>query len=170
MSQATTARTRGAPAPATTSTDRILGGLSTIAQAVHQPRLHERLLRAAGIRLDRAGASLLAKLDGHGAEPPRGTALAERLSVDTPTVTRKLQQLELLVLVARSDDPGDKRAHRIRLTPRGRSTLARLVTARRAWLDQLLGGWSEEDRTTFARLLERFASRLTEELDGSHGD
>jgi DNA-binding MarR family transcriptional regulator len=145
-----------------------LGGLSTIAQAVHQPRLHERLLRAAGIRLDRAGASLLAKLDGH--EPTRVTALAERLSVDTPTVTRKLQQLERLGLVARSDDPGDKRAHRIRLTPRGRSTLARLVTARRAWLDQLLEGWTEEDRTTFAALLERFTTRLTDELDAPHGN
>jgi DNA-binding MarR family transcriptional regulator len=170
MSQATTDRLPGAATIPGTSTDRILGGLSTIAQAVHQPRLHERLLRAAGVRLDRAGASLLAKLDGHGAEPPRVTALAERLNVDTPTVTRKLQQLERLGLVARSDDPGDKRAHRIRLTPRGRSTLARLVTARRSWLDQLLEDWSEADRTTFARLLERFTARLAEELDGPHGN
>jgi len=169
MSQATTRR-RAVPASTASSTDRILGGLSTIAQAVHQPRLHERLLRAAGIRLDRAGASLLAKLDGHGAEPPRVTALAERLSVDTPTVTRKLQQLERLGLVARSDDPGDKRAHRIRLTARGRSTLARLVTARRSWLDQLLEGWSEEDRTTFAALLERFTTRLADEMDGPRGN
>ena len=169
MSQPTTHRPP-VPASSASSTDRILGGLSTIGQAVHQPRLHERLLRAAGIRLDRAGASLLAKLDGHGAEPPRVTALAERLSVDTPTVTRKLQQLERLGLVARSDDPGDKRAHRIRLTARGRSTLARLVTARRSWLDQLLEGWSEEDRTTFAALLERFTTRLAEELDGPRGN
>jgi DNA-binding MarR family transcriptional regulator len=168
MSQATTER--GAAPLAGSSTDRILGGLSTIAQSVHQPRLHERLLRSAGVRLDRAGASLLAKLDGHGADPPRVTALAERLNVDTPTVTRKLQQLERLGLVVRSDDPGDKRAHRIRLTPRGRSTLARLVTARRAWLDQLLDGWSEADRTTFAGLLERFTARLAEEMEGPHGN
>jgi DNA-binding MarR family transcriptional regulator len=168
MSQATTDRVRAVPDAS--STDRILGGLSTIAQAVHQPRLHERLLRAAGVRLDRAGASLLAKLEGRGAEPPRVTALAERLNVDTPTVTRKLQQLERLGLVARSDDPGDKRAHRIRLTPRGRSLLARLVTARRAWLDELLDGWSEADRATFAGLLERFSTRLAEEMDGPHGN
>ena len=169
MSQATTDRLR-APASTTSSTDRILGGLSTIAQAVHQPRLHERLLRAAGIRLDRSGASLLAKLGGHGDEPPRVTALAERMSVDTPTVTRKLQQLERLGLVARSDDPGDRRAHRIRLTPKGRSTLSRLTTARREWLDHLLEDWSERDRSSFAALLERFTTRLADELDGPHGN
>jgi DNA-binding MarR family transcriptional regulator len=167
MSQATTDRPAVAPAGAN---DRILAGLSTIAQAVHQARLHERLLRAAGIRLDRAGASLLSKLDGHGDEAPRVTALAERLSVDTPTVTRKLQQLERLGLVARSDDPGDRRAHRIKLTTRGRSTLARLTTARRAWLDQLLADWTDEDRATFAALLERFTSRLAQQLDDTHGD
>lgn len=167
VSQATTNRLKDAAA---SPTDRILGGLSTIAQAVHQARLHEKLLRSAGIRLDRAGASLLYKLESHHAEAPRITALAERLSVDTPTVTRKLQQLERLGLVARSEDPSDKRAHRIRLTPRGRSTLARLMTARRAWLDQLLVDWSDEDRSTFARLLERFTARLAEELDGARGD
>ena len=170
MSQATTPLAKGGPPAVAPSTERILGSLSTIAQAVHHTRLHERLLRAAGIRLDRAGASLLAKLDGHGGEPPRVTALAERLSVDTPTVTRKLQQLERLGLVIRSDDPDDKRAHRIRLTPRGRSTIARLGTARRAWLDHLLEGWSDEDRSTFARLLERFTTRLADELDGPRGN
>jgi DNA-binding MarR family transcriptional regulator len=167
MSQATTARPRARSGAAT---DRILGGLSTIAQAVHQPRLHERLLRAAGIRLDRAGASLLSKLDRSGSEPPRVTALAERLGVDTPTVTRKLQQLERLGLVARLDDPEDRRAHRIRLTAKGRSTIERLGVARRTWLDELLDGWTDEERATFASLLERFSERLALQLDGTRGD
>ena len=48
--------------------------------------------------------------------------------------------------------------------------LARLVTARRAWLDELLDGWSEADRATFAGLLERFSTRLAEEMDGPHGN
>jgi DNA-binding MarR family transcriptional regulator len=165
--QATIKPTR--PSTAEAANDQILAGLSTIAQAVHQARLHERLLRIAGVRLDRAGASLLAKLDA-GSTLPRVTALAERLGVDTPTVTRKLQQLERLDFVSRSDDPDDRRAHRIRLTAKGRSALARLVAAPRSWLDQLLDGWSEEDRTTFATLLERFTDRLAAEMDGARVD
>lgn len=145
-------------------------GLSTIAQAVNQARLHERLLHTAGIRLDRAGASLLAKLHSSDGSPLRVTTLAERLCVDTPTVTRKVQQLERLGLVERIADPDDRRAHLIGLTEDGRSTLARLMTARREWVTGLLEGFSEEDRGRFGELLGRFAARLRDEMDASRGD
>jgi DNA-binding MarR family transcriptional regulator len=149
---------------------RILQGLATIAQTVHQAKLHERILGAAGIRLDRAGASLLAKLGNCDAGSLRVTALAERLGVDTPTVTRKVQQLERLGLVARTNDPEDRRAHRIRLTPAGRRTVARLTAARRNWLDTLLAEWPAVDVERFAVLLGRFTDRLNTELELDRGN
>jgi DNA-binding MarR family transcriptional regulator len=164
MPQATiNASTRPRPGVAA---DQTLVALSTIVQAVNQVRLHERLLEAAGVRVDRTGASLLLKLERAG-EPLRVTDLAERLGVDTPTVTRKVQQLERLGLVARDADRDDRRAQRLQLTDEGRETIERLGDAKRRWLDSLLAGWSREDRATFATLLGAFADRLESTLDGA---
>ena len=157
-------RTEGAAA------ERILAGLSAIARSVNQVRLHERLLHDAGVRVDRGGAALLSKLQASADGSLRVTALAERLGVDTPTVTRKIQQLERLGLVARDADPDDGRAHRIRLTADGIETLVRLTEAKHRWLATLLEGWSTEDRTTFATLLGTFADRVELELDGPRVD
>jgi DNA-binding MarR family transcriptional regulator len=152
------------------ASERILTSLSTIARATNQVRLHERLLAAAGVRLDRAGATLLTKLALSDPEALRVTELAERLGVDTPTVTRKVQQLERLGFVVRTEDPADRRAHRIALTVSGRRSLKRLTVARREWLDGLLRGWSDPELEKFAVLLGRFTERLHEELEGGRGN
>jgi len=169
MAQATIRRTSRRRAEDTAS-ERILAGLSTISRSFTQVRLHEQLLSDAGVRVDRGGAALLSKLLASDDGSLRVTALAERLAVDTPTVTRKIQQLERLGLVARDADPDDRRAHRIRLTPDGRETLDRLTAAKRRWLAALLEGWSTEDRTAFAALLGAFADRLQLDLDGARVD
>ena len=169
MPQATTeAPTRRRAGDA--ASERILAALSTIAQAVNQVRLHERLLSTAGVRVDRAGAALLAKLQRSGDVPLRVTSLAEQLGVDTPTVTRKVQQLERLGLVERAADPDDGRANRIGLTDEGRETLARLTAAKRRWLDGMLEGWTAADRTSLAGLLSTFADRLHDDLGGARVD
>jgi DNA-binding MarR family transcriptional regulator len=152
------------------ASERILAGLSVIARSVNQVRFHERLLHDAGVRVDRGGAALLSKLQASDDGSLRVTALAERLGIDTPTVTRKIQQLERLDLVARDADPDDRRAHRIRLTVAGQATLDRLTEAKRRWLATLLDGWSTEDRTTFASLLGALADRIELELDGARVD
>ena len=112
----------------------------------------------AGVRLDRAGATLLFKLSAKG-DSLRVTDLAEILGVDTPTVTRKVQQLERDGMVVRQTDPDDRRASRIRLTPAGRRTIERVRRARRAWLEQLLQGWDDDDLSALADLLSHFARR-----------
>jgi DNA-binding MarR family transcriptional regulator len=129
-----------------------------------QVRVHDRLIQAAGVRLDRGGSALLYMLYAHG-EPVRVTALAELLGVDAPTVTRKVQQLEREGLVARQADAEDRRATRIGLTPSGRAIIDRVLEARRAWFDRLLEGWEEADLKTFASMLERFAASLERNLE-----
>ena len=62
-------------------------------------------------------------------------------------------------------DPDDRRASRIRLTPAGRRTIERVRRARRAWLEQLLQGWDDDDLSHLADLLSRFAAHLERDLD-----
>jgi DNA-binding MarR family transcriptional regulator len=144
--------------------DRFDEALQTVARSITQVRVHERLLRLAGVRLDRAGATLLFKLSARG-ESLRVTDLAETLGVDTPTVTRKVQQLERDGMVVRQSDPDDGRASRIRLTPAGRRTIERVRRARRAWLDRLLQGWDDDDLSDLADLLSRFVEDLDRDMD-----
>jgi DNA-binding MarR family transcriptional regulator len=143
--------------------DRIEAGLQTVARAITQVKLHERLLLAAGVRLDRAGAHVLYKLYTQGSSL-RVTELAEQLGVDAPTVTRKIQQLEREGLVIRHPDPDDRRATRLSLSPSGRKTIERVRKARRAWLEGLLGDWETKDLDTFAELLGRFSGSLSHEI------
>ncbi len=137
--------------------------LPVVVGAVTQVRVHERLLQAAGVRLDRAGSALLYKLHIHG-DLLRVTDLADLLGVDTPTVTRKIQQLEREGMVSRRADPDDGRATRIMLTPTGRRSIERVLEARRQWLDRVVEGWDEDDLATFATLLGKFASSLERHL------
>ena len=83
---------------------RVLLQTASAQASITQVRVHERLLRLAGVRLDRAGATLLFKLFAKG-ESLRVTDLAEMLGVDTPTVTRKVQQLERDGMVVRQSRP-----------------------------------------------------------------
>ncbi|MGH9080920.1 MAG: MarR family winged helix-turn-helix transcriptional regulator [Acidimicrobiales bacterium] len=140
--------------------------LQNVARSITQVRLHERLLRSAGVRLDRSGAALLHKLST-GGDSLRVTDLAELLGVDAPTVTRKVQQLEREQMVVRQTDPDDRRSARIRLTPAGRRTLERVRRARRVWIEQLLEGWDDDDLSALAALLGRFAGDLERDLESA---
>jgi DNA-binding MarR family transcriptional regulator len=163
MPQATNSATVDATAG---SVDQIQAALQVVAGSITQTRVHERLLRSAGVRLDRAGSSLLFKLSV-GGDSLRVTDLAELLGVDTPTVTRKIQQLEREKLVSRHPDPDDRRATRIKLTKSGRSALERVMKARREWFDRLVEDFDGSELATFATLLGRFSSALQRDIEES---
>ena len=76
-----------------------------------QLRVHERLGAEGGRPASTGrGSALPYMLRAHG-ESARVTELAELLGVDSPTVTRKIQQLERDGLVARQADAEDHRGH-----------------------------------------------------------
>jgi DNA-binding MarR family transcriptional regulator len=157
-----------APKTAKESVDEIREAFWIVGRSMGQVRVHERLLRAAGVRIDRAGGALLYMLLALG-ESVRVTGLADLLGVDAPSVTRKIQQLEREGLVARHADPKDHRATRIGLTDKGRKTLERVLKARRAWFDRLLEGWDDRDLANFAAMLGRFATSLERDLEDARG-
>lgn len=137
-------------------------------RVMNQPRVHDALCRQAGVRLDRGGSAVLYKLYTEG-EDVRVTDLAERLAIDAPAVTRKVQQLERDGLVSRSADPDDARATRLRLTDAGRASIEALLAARSEWLESLLQGWPRRDLEAFARLLDQFAAAVAEDVEARHG-
>ncbi|MGA3353965.1 MAG: MarR family transcriptional regulator [Acidimicrobiales bacterium] len=149
------------------SIGQIREGFWTVARCIGQHRVHERLQRASGVRIDRAGAALLYMLLAHG--DSRVTGLADRLGVDAPSVTRKVQQLEKEGLVTRRADAEDRRASCIQLTASGRRTLESVLKARRAWFDRVLEGWEEADLLAFASMLSRFANSLEQDLEQDRG-
>ena len=149
---------------------QIQSSLQIVSQATNQVRAHEELLRAAGVRLDRAGAALLYKLRLHADTPFRVTSLAALLGVDVPTVTRKVQQLERLGYVAREPDPDDGRASLIRLTASGQSTVDRILAAHRDRLARLLDDWDDDEVRTFGALLEKFAESIRKDTEAINGD
>ncbi|MBW4030020.1 MAG: MarR family transcriptional regulator [Acidobacteria bacterium] len=171
MLKATTPAKRPRRPPSTTAViAQVQSSLQIVSQSANQPRVHEELLRAAGVRLDRAGVALLYKLRRHGDTPFRITSLAALLGVDAPTVTRKVQQLERLGYVAREPDPDDGRASLICLTASGRDAVDRVLAAHRDRLSRLLEGWDDDDLRTFGALLERFAESLRTDTEAMYGD
>lgn len=152
----------------TGTTGEIGAALISLSRAMNQVRVHAMLRKQAGVDLDRGGAAVLYKLVADGDNIRLGD-LAERLGVDSPAVTRKIQQLETMGLVRRSPDPDDGRASRIRITAAGRDSIDRLLVAHRRWVEEMLSSWPETDQRAFARLVHRFASTIEEDLQARHG-
>jgi DNA-binding MarR family transcriptional regulator len=90
----------------------------------------------------------------------RVSALAEAMGLDISTASRHIRQLELGGYLARTGDPDDRRASRVRLTRRGRGALDRAMRVRAARLDRAIAGWPEEDRATLTTLMTRLADSL----------
>ncbi|MHB8379886.1 MAG: MarR family transcriptional regulator [Acidimicrobiales bacterium] len=152
-------------APLPEDLDRISASLQVLARFFNQARAHEHLLQEAGVRIDRAGAALLYKLSAHADGSFRVSELAERLGIDAPAVTRKVQQLERLGFVARDADPEDRRATRIRLTSSGEETLQLVLRAHKKRLARLFDDWTAEELKRFGISMSRFAEALTKDME-----
>jgi DNA-binding MarR family transcriptional regulator len=143
---------------------RVASSMTILSRAFTLSRSHENLLKEAGVRLDRAGSALLFKLRSRN-ESERVSDLAELLGVDTPAVTRKVQQLERLGYVAIEPDADDRRAKRVALTKSGEKIIERIMLAVNHRLTRLFDGWTREEVTIFSASLEKFALALTEEME-----
>ena len=142
----------------------IESALHSLARRLKQARLHEFVLKQAGVDIDQAGLAILYALHAEKVSL-RVTDLADRLGIDAPAVTRKAQRLERLGLVSRARDVEDARASRLRLSAEGEQAICRFLLARHQWLTTLLADWPPEERADFARLICRFAGDIHKHLD-----
>jgi DNA-binding MarR family transcriptional regulator len=122
-------------------------------------RLFRRLKRMSTMGgLDPALAAVLHELGCTG--PVRVSVLAEAMHLDQSTVSRHVSSLEQVGLVARSDDPDDRRAALLSITAAGRSRLATILDERRAIFRAATADWSDDDRARLADSLNRMVRAL----------
>jgi DNA-binding MarR family transcriptional regulator len=96
-------------------------------------------------------------------EPPGMTAVASLLAMDRTTLTAALKPLERRGLLEITADPADRRARLMKLTPKGRRSLARAVPiwkSTHAAIEDLLNARQLDHRQLDARAPNRLRNDL----------
>ncbi|MEA2400201.1 MAG: hypothetical protein QOK00_604 [Thermoleophilaceae bacterium] len=96
------------------------------------------------------------------AGPCTNRQLAEAAGVSSPTATRMIDGLLARDLVSRVEDPTDRRAVLISLTPAGRAALAGKMDEYRQVREQIAAALNPEERRVAADLLHRLAGVIEE--------
>lgn len=122
------------------------------------------LFRRTARRLHRGTREALAPLGLSGSQarlvrllaqgPLRMSVIAERLAVVARTVTDVVDGAEVAGLVARHDDPTDRRSTLVELTPSGRRLLDQLDAARSESATRVFGVLTDAQRTQLLALLQ----------------
>ncbi|MGZ4495940.1 MAG: MarR family winged helix-turn-helix transcriptional regulator [Nocardioides sp.] len=114
--------------------------------------------RAVHPELQPASYLLVAYLAEHG--PMRSAAIAGVFDIDKGAISRQVQHLVELGLVDRTPDPDDGRATLVSASEAAVRRLAEVTSERRAWLDERLADWSDEDLGTLVGALGRYNQAL----------
>jgi MarR family transcriptional regulator for hemolysin len=97
----------------------------------------------------------------------RQGVLADQLGIEGPSLVRQIDQLQEAGLVERRDDPADRRAKGLFLTPAGRELAGH---TERLFLDlrqNMLSRVSDADLATCLRVLRQFEHSVLSALDSS---
>ena len=140
---------------------------TTLAEHPHELRLWLRLLTCTqlietqvrtGLRTQFSTTlprfDLMAQLE----RSPDGLKMSElsaRMMVTRGNITGITSQLVAEGLLARIDEPGDKRASRIMLTPLGRKQFNAMAAEHESWIVQAFSGLSAKEITSLHALLGR---------------
>lgn len=92
--------------------------------------------------------------------PIRQKDLAANLGLDGSSVVRLLDILSADGLVERTDDPQDRRAKLLRLTPAGTELAARVYVRIQAFEQRLLRGVQDSDVVRFAAVFDLLEAEL----------
>ncbi len=127
-----------------------------------EAQIRARLRAEFGITLARF--DLLAQLE-RSADGLKMSELSKRLMVSGGNVTGLTDELEKEGLVAREDDPGDRRACTVKLTPAGRELFTRMAAVHEQWVIELLAGLNGAEKAQIYRLLAKLKAALAERTD-----
>lgn len=103
---------------------------------------------------------LMAQLERH----PEGLKMGElskRMMVTGGNVTGITDQLVDEGLVVRDDNPKDRRAYIVKLTPAGRKVFKQMAEAHEKWVLELFSGLSERDVGAFYKLLAQLKQHVS---------
>lgn len=133
-----------------------------IVAVMNRPQGDERLIREAGIVLDRALFPLLVGVERFG--PIGVVELADRAGRDYTTVSRQVARLESAGLVERRAGQFDRRVREAVITPQGKAMADSVDAARERLSRAIFSSWAEQDLNELVRLMSRFAGQLTDSL------
>ena len=83
----------------------------------------------------------------------RMNELSARMMVTGGNITGITDQLVAEGLVERVEVPGDRRAYRVKLTPKGRKQFSDMAHQHEGWIVEAFGGLTEKEIATLHRLL-----------------
>lgn len=126
--------------------------MMTFAYAMTRSQVHATFVATLDVKVERAGVSLMRVLRRADESMSIG-AVADRLLVHAPHVTRQVTQLQAQGLVERTRDAGDQRIQRVRLTPRGEGLVDQLEEELVERLRRLLADVDVQDIAATARVL-----------------
>lgn len=72
------------------------------------------------------------------------------LGISNPAASQMLDKLVSLGLVAREEDPEDRRGKRVNLTERGNALMGELSAARHQWVEEISANLTDEQRKAAA--------------------
>lgn len=101
---------------------------------------------------------MLGYLADHG--PMRASEMAEVFHIDKGAISRQVQHLVDLGLVARTPDPDDGRATLVAATEDTVRRMGDVRAHRRKWVDEQLGDWSDDELLDFGKTLGRYNEAL----------
>ncbi len=108
-----------------------------------------RFVKGTGLSVPQFGVLVLLYHGG----PCDMRALREHLEITSAGVSQLVDRLVQGGLVARSEDPGDRRMRQLDLTPAGCALVEQSISERFRWVDELLAGLGQEERSSLSQLL-----------------
>ena len=132
--------------------------LLSIASVMNRPSNDERLIEAAGLKLDQALFRLLVVIERLG--PIGVVELADRLGRDYTTISRQVAKLAAMELVTRRGNAQDRRIREATIAPKGKEMTDRLDAARERMGRQIFTSWPSEDVSELVRLMAKFAKAI----------
>ncbi|KGT91664.1 MarR family transcriptional regulator [Erwinia typographi] len=138
------------------------GAILEIVAVINRPQGDERLIKEAGINLERALFPLLVGIERLG--PIGVVELAERVGRDHSTVSRQVAKLEGSGLVERRPGAADRRVREAVITPKGKTMTDHVDAARERIGREIFASWQQDDVDKLVQLLSKYAGALKETL------
>ena len=88
--------------------------------------------------------------------------LGEHMDISAPAASQLVDRLVQHGLVERTEDPNDRRAKQLTLTPKGRELIETGLTARTRWVEELVRSLKPEDYDQVAATLSKLTEAVRE--------
>lgn len=122
--------------------------------------MHSLMLHAKETGLSMVQFGALMRIHRQGA--PAVSDISQQMGVTNAATSQMLERLVQQGLISRSEDPHDRRAKQIALTPHGQAVLDAGLQARQKWLDDLAELLTPAEQDQIAAALQLLADKAAQ--------